>query len=223
MPWMRKYRRLAAMPTERGTRVTTERHRSSFSRYFPSRNLIRCDMHQLRQRPFILTALLLGACTAASEHSKQRAGTPSPAAQTASVAPALAVTREAHAAGAETVAVSNGAVAIPPVPRAIARFRDPATTPVIRGLYVNRFAAQSARRMRWLVGIADSTEINGLVIDMKDEFGLNFHSANAEFRKNEGAGHGKVRDVRALLDTLHAHNVFAIARIVVFKDPTRRR
>jgi hypothetical protein len=29
-----------------------------------------------------------------------------------------------------------------------------------------------------------------------------------------------VRDVRALLDTLHAHNIFAIARIVVFKDPT---
>jgi len=58
------------------------------------------------------------------------------------------------------------------------------------------------------------------VIDMKDEFGLNFRSENPEFRKNEGAGHGMVRDVRALLDTLHAHNVFAIARIVVFKDPT---
>jgi hypothetical protein len=98
--------------------------------------------------------------------------------------------------------------------------RDPSATPVIRGLYVNRFAAQSAHRMHWLIGVADSTEINGLVIDMKDEFGLNFHSANPEYRKNEGAGHGMVHDVRALLDTLHAHNVFAIARIVVFKDPT---
>jgi len=153
--------------------------------------------------------LFLGACTAASEHSDKRLATQSPA-------PA-ASTREAHA---ETVAVSNGTLAIPPAAHAIAKFRDPATTPVIRGLYVNRFAAQSARRMHWLIGIADSTEINGLVIDMKDEFGLNFHSANPEFRKNEGAGHGMVRDVRALLDTLHAHNVFAIARIVVFKDPT---
>ena len=74
--------------------------------------------------------------------------------------------------------------------------------------------------MRWLIGIADSTEINGLVIDMKDEFGLNFRSENPEFRKNEGTGHGMVRDVRGLLDSLHAHNIFAIARIVVFKDPT---
>ena len=164
-------------------------------------------MRHLRRRSFILSTLFLGACTAAPEHSDKKLATQSPAPEKAAT-PAAAVTREAHA---ETVAVSNGS---------IAKRRDPATTPVIRGLYVNRFAAQSARRMHWLIGVADSTEINGFVIDMKDEFGLNFHSANPEFRKNEGAGHGMVRDVRALLDTVHAHNVFAIARIVVFKDPT---
>jgi hypothetical protein len=118
------------------------------------------------------------------------------------------------------VTTSNGAVATPQAPRPHAALRDPSTTPVIRALYVNRFAAQSTRKMHWLIGVADSTEINGLVIDMKDEFGLNFKSENPEFRKYEGTGHGMVRDVRALLDTLHAHNIFAIARIVVFKDPT---
>jgi hypothetical protein len=90
---------------------------------------------------------------------------------------------------------------------------------VIRALYVNRFAAQSARRMHWLISVADSTEINGFVIDMKDEFGLNFRSDSAAFRRNEGIGHGMVHDVKALLDTLHAHKIFATARIVVFKDP----
>jgi len=206
---MLKYRRLAAQPAERGTTVTTKEQGSSFSGHLYRDHLSVCDMRHLRSRSFIVSTLVLGACTAASEHSDKKPATQSPA-------PA-ALTREAHA---ETVAVSNGAVATPPVAHAIARLRDPATTPVIRGLYVNRFAAQSARRMHWLIGVADSTEINGFVIDMKDEFGLNFHSANPEFRKNEGAGHGMVRDVRALLDTLHAHNVFAIARIVVFKDPT---
>ena len=166
-------------------------------------------------RSFYFSALLLTACTAASEHGDKQAATPVPDKQT----PAAAVaTREAGATAA--VAVSNGALVTPAAPRAIAALRDPAATPVIRGLYVNRFAAQSTRRMHWLIGVADSTEINGFVIDMKDEFGLNFKSANAEFRKNEGAGHGMVRDVRTLLDTLHAHNIFAIARIVTFKDPT---
>lgn len=173
-------------------------------------------MRQLRQRSFILGALVLSACTAASERTEKRTQTPAPEQQPATSAPAP--TREA--APERAVAVSNGAVAPATVSRTIAALRDPSTTPVIRGLYVNRFAAQSWHRMHWLIGIADSTEVNGFVIDMKDEFGLNFHSENAEFRKNEGTGHGMVRDVHALLDTLHAHNIFAIARIVTFKDPT---
>jgi len=173
-------------------------------------------MRHIGQTSLFASALLLGAC-AASEHSDKQAAAPGTSQQTPAVTPVASGTREARA---ETVAVSNGAVAAPPAPRRLAAMRDPSTTPVIRGLYVNRFAAQSAHRMHWLIGVADSTEINGLVIDMKDEFGLNFRSENAEYRKNEGSGHGMVRDVRALLDTLHAHNVFAIARIVVFKDPT---
>ena len=177
-------------------------------------------MRHLRSRSIVLASLALGACTAASEHSAKRSVTPTPEQLAGAPAAAAATTREAAVVRAATVATSNGALATAPVTPAIAALRDPATTPVIRGLYVNRFAAQSARRMRWLTGIADYTEINGFVIDMKDEFGLNFKSANPEFRKNEGAGHGTVRDVRALLDSLHAHNIFATARIVVFKDPT---
>src|SRR5689334_5563698 len=173
-------------------------------------------MGHLRRSSFAV-ALLLTACMAASEHSDKPAATPAPAQQAAAVASASPTREATRPQGA--VAVANGAVGAP-ISAQLAKLRDPATTPVIRGLYVNRFAAQSARKMRWLVGIADSTEINGFVIDMKDEFGLNFHSENPEFRKNEGVGHGVVRDVRALLDTLHAHNIFAIARIVVFKDPT---
>ena len=175
-------------------------------------------MRHLRSGSLSFLALVVSACTSASEHGDKRSATPVPEQQTPAAAPAAAATREAPSAGA--VAESNGALATPQVSRAIVKLRDPSATPVIRGLYVNRFAAQSAHRMRWLVSIADSTEVNGFVIDMKDEFGLNFRSQNAEFRKNEGSGHGMVRDVHALLDTLHAHNIFAIARIVVFKDPT---
>ena len=93
---------------------------------------------------------------------------------------------------------------------------------VIRALYVNRWAAQSPKRMRELIAIADSTEINGLVIDMKDEFGLNFASADPALRKNAGNS-GKVRDLPALLDTLKAHRIVPIARIVVFKDSVTAR
>ena len=76
--------------------------------------------------------------------------------------------------------------------------------------------------MRELIAVADSTEINALVIDLKDEFGLNYNSANPSFARNAGAM-GKLRDVRALTDTLRAHGILPIARLVVFKDSVTAR
>jgi hypothetical protein len=91
--------------------------------------------------------------------------------------------------------------------------------PALRGLYLNRFAAQSARKMRHLFRIADSTEINAFVIDMKDEFGLNYRSQNPDLARNAGGDRGHVHDVKALVDSVKAHGLVPIARIVAFKDP----
>ena len=98
---------------------------------------------------------------------------------------------------------------------------DTSAAAPVRALYVNRWASQSKRRMAKLVAAADSTEINALVIDMKDEFGLNYKTQNPEFAKN--AGTASVANVKALLDTLKAHSIFPIARIVVFKDSVTAR
>ena len=92
---------------------------------------------------------------------------------------------------------------------------------VVRALYVNRWAAQSRRKLAKLVAIADTTEINALVVDMKDEFGLNYATKNPQFAKN--AGNSAKANVVALLDTLKAHKIFPIARIVVFKDSVTAR
>jgi hypothetical protein len=95
-------------------------------------------------------------------------------------------------------------------------------SPAIRALYVNRWASQSRKRMAKLIATADETEINALVIDMKDEFGLNYRSANPDFVKNAGTAN-MLSNVRALLDTLKAHNILPIARMVVFKDSVTAR
>jgi len=92
----------------------------------------------------------------------------------------------------------------------------------IRGLYINRFAAQSTKKMNRLIGVADSTEINAFVIDIKDEFGLNFNSSDPLVQKNQGTA-PKVANLKALVDTLNAHGILPIARIVVFKDSVASR
>lgn len=103
----------------------------------------------------------------------------------------------------------------------IQKLRTDLNAPV-RGLYVNRFAAQSTRKMKNLIAVADSTEINAFVIDVKDEFGLNFRSDDPVLQKNAGT-QTKVANMKALVDTLNAHGILPIARIVVFKDSVAAR
>lgn len=119
----------------------------------------------------------------------------------------------------KTDTVSGGEVAAlqAPATQPVAG-NDSGDYPVVRALYLNRFAAQSMRKFRYLLALADSTEINGFVVDMKDEFGLNYRSSNPAIRKNEGQ-HGVVPSVKALVDSMKAHGVVAIARVVAFKDP----
>ena len=168
-----------------------------------------------------LIAAVLAGCTAASERADPAGGRGGSAGGGDSASVELAST-------AATSTTSSGALAAPgdtgatPAARTATRIDVEKEFPVVRALYVNRFAAQSSKKMARLIQIADETEINGLVIDMKDEFGLNFKSANPEWQKNAGTS-GTVRNLPALLDTLRAHNILPIARMVVFKDSVAAR
>ena len=106
----------------------------------------------------------------------------------------------------------------PAVPDTVRR----ADTSIVRGLYVLRWAAQSPARMKKLIAIADSTEINALVIDIKDEFGLNYRSSDTLVARNAGNA-GIIPNLQAMIDTMKAHGVAPIARIVVFKDSVAAR
>jgi len=138
----------------------------------------------------------------------------------ASAAPGDTSAPPAGAPAARTAAPSaaSAAAATPPV----ADSTRPPAPGIVRGLYVNRWAAQSTRRMRGLIAMADSTEINAFVIDMKDEFGLNYQSADSTVARNAGSA-GSVPQLEALLDTLDEHGILTIARIVVFKDSVAAR
>ena len=76
--------------------------------------------------------------------------------------------------------------------------------------------------MKNLIALADTTEINAFVIDIKDEFGINYVSTDTLIRRNGGRA-GSIPELRPLLDTLEAHGILAIARIVVFKDSVTAR
>jgi hypothetical protein len=91
--------------------------------------------------------------------------------------------------------------------------------PPIRALYVNAWAFGSSKLWH-LVRLADSTEINAFVVDVKDDTGCLLYPSQVRVAQDIGATRCvRTRDVRARLDTLLAHNIYPIARIVVAKDP----
>jgi hypothetical protein len=180
--------------------------------------------------PKKLTTLALTAIAATACYGAYDASAKSTSAEpTARASSGGAV--KSSAAGTTVPAASIAAVDTDSVARvAVTRTTHP-TPPVLdslikgtlpaRGLYVFRFAA-NPRRMKHLLGIADSTEINAFVIDVKDEFGLNFEPTDPLLKKNAGT-QVKATHLAALVDTIRAHGILPIARIVVFKDSVTAR
>lgn len=89
----------------------------------------------------------------------------------------------------------------------------------VKALYVNAWAFGSPKFFQ-LVHLADSTEINAFVIDVKDDTGCLLYPSEVVVAQEIGATKCvRTKDVKSRLDTLHAHDIYAIARIVVAKDP----
>ena len=156
--------------------------------------------------PFLF---FLGAGCAASESARgapEQARGAAPASATGDRSVALAAARARTGSTSDTAGKP-----LPLVPR----------PDVVRGLYVNRWAALG-NRMWQLIEIAKRTEVNALVIDVKDDRGFLLYRSSVELARAIGADTNRpmsAKRVRAVLDTMRAHGIFPIARIVVAKDP----
>jgi hypothetical protein len=89
----------------------------------------------------------------------------------------------------------------------------------IRAVYLNAWVFGGSRFYD-LVRLADTTEINAFVIDVKDDTGyLTYRSAVQTAIEIGANSELRAPDVRERLQLLHAHGIYPIARIVVAKDP----
>jgi hypothetical protein len=139
---------------------------------------------------------------------------------------AAAAPATVEATAADPAAVSGGKAGPQPVDSAAASghaaspgaaaSRAPAT---LRGIYLNAYAAGSSTRLNSLLRLADSTEINAFVIDVKDERGIRYRSSVPLAMQMAQPGEVTIRDLSALAARLKERGVWSIARVVLFKDP----
>jgi hypothetical protein len=89
----------------------------------------------------------------------------------------------------------------------------------IRAIYVNAWAF-GERRFDELVKLADTTEINAFVIDVKDDTGFLTYRSSVPTAVEIGANdQRRARDTERRLRVLSEHGIYPIARSVVAKDP----
>lgn len=107
-------------------------------------------------------------------------------------------------------------IALPPPP--------PGEVPaVVRGIYLNRWVF-GRQKFFDLIRLADSTEVNAFVIDVKDATGELTYPSAVPTAIAIGANRSpSVRDPRERLAALRERGIHAIARIVVARDPLLAR
>ena len=88
----------------------------------------------------------------------------------------------------------------------------------VKGIYVTGPAAGS-ERMEQLIDLVSSTELNTMVIDVKNDEGNLTYKMEVPASANLEAGIRYVKDMPALIERLHQQGIYVIARIVCFKDP----
>ena len=91
----------------------------------------------------------------------------------------------------------------------------------VKGVYLNIYTIGSSKKMERLINLANTTEINAFVIDVKDDNGV--LSFEMEAPKKFGIPVSKnypIKNIEEFMKKMKENNIYTIARIVSFKDPT---
>lgn len=88
----------------------------------------------------------------------------------------------------------------------------------VKGIYVSGPMAGTAG-MDNLIALVDRTELNALVIDIKNDDGYLTCELDVPLAEQIGSEKRYIKDLPALVQTCKEKNIYLIARVVAFKDP----
>ncbi len=104
-------------------------------------------------------------------------------------------------------------------PEAITFTPSYVATPVpLKGIYMTSWVAGTPSLRNGLVKLMDTTEINAVVIDIKDYSGRIVFPVTNPTLKAFGSEEVRVKDLPEFIETLHKKGVYVIGRVAVFQD-----
>ena len=89
----------------------------------------------------------------------------------------------------------------------------------VKGIYMTGYTVANTERFNKLIELVKTTEINAVVIDVKDDTGLMTYESSLPDVDFTGANKKvRIKDIDSIMKVLRDNNIYAIARIVTFKD-----
>ena len=90
----------------------------------------------------------------------------------------------------------------------------------IKALYLSFWRASgNSAVMKKILNIIDTTEVNAIVVDVKNEYGSTLYKTSFKQANQYGAHNNRTnRNIQKFMRTLKSKGIYTIARIVTFKD-----
>nr|MBC7244263.1 carboxypeptidase regulatory-like domain-containing protein [Chloroflexota bacterium] len=90
----------------------------------------------------------------------------------------------------------------------------------VKGIYMPLGLLTSEKRVRELIELVERTELNAIVVDVKNDRGWLAYPSALPKAQQSGAYQPKVMDIKQFLALCKEKGIYTIARLVVFKDST---
>lgn len=88
----------------------------------------------------------------------------------------------------------------------------------VKAVYMTSWVAGNEKLRNRVIDLIDGTEINSIVIDIKDYTGRISFKVDDEKLKEIGSVEDRIPDIVDLIDSLHEKNIYVIGRISSFQD-----
>ena len=111
-----------------------------------------------------------------------------------------------------------GAVSLAPLVPAPPTITHMATPKELKAIYISAWTAGSAVPKNRIVELIDTTEINAVVIDVKDSTGYISFPVQDPYLKEFGSTQKRIANIVDLTTLLHSKNIYIIGRVSVFQD-----
>lgn len=92
-------------------------------------------------------------------------------------------------------------------------------TQTVKGVYLTAYSAGNPEKIDEIIELLNKTELNAVVIDIKDYSGKILYDSHLPIVKNLNLKENRLPDLAKIIQKLHSNKIYVIARQTVFQDP----